>query len=169
VCDVRLAHSPGRLDPRYLNSLRGFDVAFVIDVGRGERALISVDTKYHERNKVEQPKPKNAARNMEVCDRSGVFAPTARGLLEPSDLAVMWLEHLLLLSMLQHESREWTWGRHVVVHPADNTDVADAAARYRDFLTDDAGFATMTIEALLDSGALRRRTAAALRTRYLAP
>ena len=55
------------------------------------------------------------------------------------------------------------------MHPADNNDVADAAARYRDFLTDDAGFATMTIEALLDSGALRRRTAAALRTRYLPP
>ncbi|MDQ1449627.1 MAG: hypothetical protein QOC79_2598, partial [Actinomycetota bacterium] len=167
VCDVRFAHSPGRLDPRYLNSLRAFDVAFVLDVGGGERAVIGVDTKYHERNKVEQPKPTNAARNLEVCDRSRVFAPTARGLLEPSDLAEMWLEHLLLLSMLQHESREWTWGRYVVVHPADNTDVADAAARYRDFLTDDTAFATMTVEALLDSGALRRRTAAALRTRYL--
>ncbi|MDQ1457437.1 MAG: hypothetical protein QOH28_3057 [Actinomycetota bacterium] len=167
VCDVRFAHSPGRLDPRYLNSLRAFDVAFVLDVGGGERAVIGVDTKYHERNKVEQPKPTNAARNLEVCDRSRVFAPTARRLLEPSDLAEMWLEHLLLLSMLQHESREWTWGRYVVVHTADNTDVADAAARYRDFLTDDAAFATMTVEALLDSGALRRRTAAALRTRYL--
>jgi hypothetical protein len=54
-----------------------------------------------------------------------------------------------------------------VVHPAANTDVADAAARYRDFLTDDTAFATMTVEALLDSGALRQRTAAALRTRYL--
>src|SRR5436190_4302439 len=31
-----------------------------------------------------------------------------------SDLAVLWLEHLLLHSMLQHESRTWTWGRYVV-------------------------------------------------------
>ena len=31
-----------------------------------------------------------------------------------------WLEHLLLLSMLQHPSGEWTWGRYVVVHPAGN-------------------------------------------------
>ncbi len=166
VCDVRFAHSPGRLDPRYLNSLRAFDVAFVLDVGSGKRAVIGVDTKY-ERNKVEQPKPTNAARNLEVCERSGVFAPTARGLLEPSELAAMWLEHLLLLSMLQHESGRWTWGRYVVVYPADNTDLADAASRYRDFLTDDATYAIMTVEALLDSGALRRRTAAALRTRYL--
>jgi hypothetical protein len=167
VCDVRFAHSPGRLDPRYLNSLRAFDAAFVLDVGGGERAVVGVNAKYHERNKVEQPKPANAARNLEVCDRSGVFAPAARRLLEPSDLAVMWLEHLLLLSMLQHESGTWTWGRQVVVHPAVNTDIADAAARYRDFLTDDTTFATMTVEALLDSGALRQRTAAALRTRYL--
>ena len=60
MCDVRFAHSPGRLDPGYLNSLRAFDVAFVLDVGGGTRAVVGVDTKYHERNKVEQPKPRNA-------------------------------------------------------------------------------------------------------------
>jgi len=79
----------------------------------------------------------------------------------------MWLEHLLLHSMLQHESGTWTWGRYVVVHPADNTDVADAGARYRAFLADGSTYATMTVESLLESGALRPRTAAALRTRYL--
>jgi hypothetical protein len=167
VCDVRFAHSPGRLDPRYLNSLRAFNVAFVLDVGSGDRAVVGVDVKYHERNKVEQPKPTNAARNAEVCDRSGVFTPTALGLLEPSDLAEMWLEHLLLHSMLQHESGTWKWGRYVVVHPADNTDVADAGARYRAFLADGSTYATMTVESLLESGALRPRTATALRTRYL--
>ena len=132
VCDVRFAHSPGRLDPGYLNSLRAFDVAFVLDVGGGERAVIGVDTNYHERNKVEQPKPRNAVRNMEVCDRSGAFAPSARQLLGRSDLAVMWLEHLLLHSMLQHESGTWTWGRYVVVHPEGNVDLTDAVTRYRD-------------------------------------
>jgi hypothetical protein len=167
VCDVRFAHSPGRLDPGYLNSLRAFDVVFVLDVGGGERAVVGVDTKYHERNKVEQPKPKNAVRNMEVCNRSGVFAPAARRLLERSDLAVMWLEHLLLLSMLQHESGAWTWGRYIVVHPAGNTDIADAVARYRDVLTDDASYATMTVEALLATRAVPAATTRALRDRYL--
>jgi hypothetical protein len=167
VCDVHFAHSPGRLDPGYLNSLRDFDVAFVLDVGGGERAVVGVDTKYHERNKVEQPKPKNAVRNMEVSDRSGVFAPAARRLLERSDLAVMWLEHLLLLSMLQHERGAWTWGRYVVVYPAGNTDVADAVARYRDVLTDDATYATMTVEALLATRALPAAATTALRERYL--
>jgi hypothetical protein len=167
VCDVRFAHSPGRLDPGYLNSLRAFDAAFVLDVGGGERAVIAVDTNYHERNKVEQPKPRNAARNMEVCDRSGTFAATARRLLGRSDLAVMWLEHLLLLSMLQHESGTWTWGRYVVMYPEDNIDLVDAVARYGEYLTDDATYATMTVEALLAARALPPATTKALRERYL--
>jgi hypothetical protein len=79
----------------------------------------------------------------------------------------MWLEHLLLLSMLQHESGVWTWGRYVVVHPAGNTDVADAEARYRDLLADDATYATMTVEALLGTRALPAATTRALRERYL--
>jgi PD-(D/E)XK nuclease superfamily len=167
VCDVRFAHSPGRLDPAYLNSLRAFDAAFVLDVGREKRAVIAVDTKYHERNKVEQPKPKNAARNMEVCDRSGAFASSARDLLGRTDLAVRWLEHLLLHSMLQHESGTWTWGRYVVVHPAGNTDVVDADARYREYLEDDTTYSTMTVEALLAARTLPAATTKALRERYL--
>ena len=102
-----------------------------------------------------------------MCDRSGVFAPAARRLLEPSDLAEMWLEHLLLLSMLQHESAACAWGRYVVVHPAGNTDIADAVARYRHVLTDDSTFATMTVEALLATRELPAATTKAVRERYL--
>ena len=167
VCDVRFAHSPGRLDPGYLNSLRAFDVAFLLDLGGGARAVIGVDVNYHERNKVEQPKPRNATRNMEVCDRSRAFAPTARRLLGRSDLAVMWLEHLLLLSMLQHESGRWTWGRYVVIYPEGNPDLADAVVRYREVLADEATYATMTVETLLASRALPVATTNELRQRYL--
>ena len=167
VCDVRFAHSPGRLDPGYLNSLRAFDVAFLLDVGDGRRAVIGVDTNYHERNKVEQPKPRNAVRNMEVCDRSGAFAPTARQLLGRTDLAVMWLEHLLLHSMLQHESGRWTWGRYVVVYPEGNVDLADAVARYRAHLALDATYAAITVEELLAAGALSVAATTAVRDRYL--
>ena len=35
VCDVRFAHSPGRLDRAYLENLIAFDVAFVLDLGDG--------------------------------------------------------------------------------------------------------------------------------------
>ena len=79
----------------------------------------------------------------------------------------MWLEHLLLLSMPQHGSGSWTWGRYVVVHPTGNADTADACARYRDLLVGSSTFSTATVEELLAAKVLPARTTAALRRRYL--
>ena len=58
-------------------------------------------------------------------------------------------------------------GRYVVVHPAGNSDYADACARYRTLLADQATFASVTLEELLGAGALPPPTVAALRDRYL--
>jgi PD-(D/E)XK nuclease superfamily protein len=164
VREVRFVHSPGWLDAAYLNSLRAFDAALVLDGG----GIVGVDVTYHERAKAETPKPENLGRYLEVAERSGAFA---RGAVESvagrSDLAVMWLEHLLLLSMLQHESGTWSWGRYVVVHPAGNTDVADMCARYRFLLADDSTFSSLTLEELLEAGVHSAATAAALRARYV--
>jgi hypothetical protein len=168
VAEVRFAHSPGRLDPSYLNSLRAFAAAFVLDLDDGTRGIVAVDTKYHEWMKPEIPKPSNAARNREVAARSGVFEPRALELATTrTALAVNWLEHLLLLSMLQHPSGEWSWGRYVVVHPAGNAAVVDACGRYRDLLVDQPAFDAITLEDLLASGALPKEASAALRERYL--
>jgi hypothetical protein len=168
VRELRFAHSPGRLDPAYLNNLRVFDAAFVLDLDDGTRGIVAVDTKYHEWSKPETPRPGNLARYVEVAERSGVFGPRAIDAVKGrSELAVMWLEHLLLLSMLQHPSGRWSWGRHVVVHPAGNIDVAEACARYRALLVDRSTFASVTVEALLDAGALPPQTVAALRDRYI--
>jgi hypothetical protein len=168
VCDVNFAHSPGWLDPQYLNSLRAFDTAFVLDEGDGRRGILGVDTKYHERNKPETPRPSNLQRYLEVAERSGVFVPGAVDAVKGrTDLAVMWLEHLLLLSMLQHESDTWSWGRYVVIHPAGNIDIAEACVRYRALLAEQSTFSSVTLEDLLDAGALPPRTAAALRERYI--
>jgi hypothetical protein len=170
VCDIRFAHSPGRLDPAYINSLRAFDAAFVLELADGTNGIVGVDTKYYEPLKPAIPRPENLPRYLEVAKQAGVFAPGALDSLEGrSELAVMWLEHLLLLSMLQHESAAWTWGRYVVVHPAGNTDIAEACTRYRALLADDSTFASVTLEALLDAGALPRRAATAVRLRYLPP
>jgi PD-(D/E)XK nuclease superfamily len=168
VSEVRFAHSPGRFDPSYLNSLRAFDAALVLNLDDGTRGIVAVDVNYHEWAKPEIPKPRNRRRNLEVAERSGAFAAgAAEALTGRSELAVMWLEHLLLLSMLQHPSGHWRWGRYVVVHPAGNGDLADACARYRSLLVDQATFASATLEELLDAGALPAPTAAALRDRYL--
>ena len=78
----------------------------------------------------------------------------------------MWLEHLLLLSMLQHPTDGWSWGRYVVIYPAGNVDQADMVTRYRQYLTDDSTFGSLTIEQLLGSAALPPATVTALRERY---
>jgi hypothetical protein len=168
VNEVRFIHSPGWFDPAYINSLRSFATVFILDLDDGSRGLVAVDVKYHERNKAETPRPENLTRYGEVAERSNVFAPGAIDALKRrGDLCVMWIEHLLMFSMLQHPSDGWTWGRYVVVHPAGNTDVVDACARYRAMLADEATFATMTLERLLDTGTLARPTITALRGRYL--
>ena len=168
MVEVRFAHSPGRFDPAYLNSLRAFDVAFVLDLGDGAKGVVGIDTRYHERAKAETPKPGNLRRYLEVAERSGAFAERATGTVKGrSELAELWLEHLLLLSMLQHTSGRWRWGRFVVVHPAGNSDYAELCARYRTLLEDRSTFSSVTVEELLDAGALPETTVAALRDRYL--
>jgi hypothetical protein len=166
--EVRFAHSPGRFDSAFLNSLRAFDVAVVLDVGDGTEGVVALDTNYHERAKTEIPKPTNLARYLEVAEKSGVFRPGGVDAVKGrSDLAVMWLEHLLLLSMLQHSSGTWSWARYVVVHPAGNSDFADMCDRYRALLADESTFASVTVEELLDANVVAAQTATALRDRYL--
>jgi hypothetical protein len=167
VCEVRFAHSPGRIDAAYLNSLRAFDAAFVLDLDDGGQGIVALDTNYHERVKRETPKPSNFWRYLEVFERSGAFRPDAINAVNGSDLAEMWLEHLLLLSIPQHASRRWNWGRYVVLHPAGNSSVADACARYRDLLVDSSTFSSVTLEELLAANVLPAQTTAALRDRYL--
>ncbi len=168
VSDVRFAHSPGRFDPAYLNSLRAFDAAFVLDLGDGTRGIVGVGVRYHEWAKPETPKPSNLWRTLDVAERSGAFAPGATDAVKGrSELCVMWLEHLLLLSMLQHVSGEWSWGRYVVVHPAGNSDFAEACARYRTLLADESTFSSITVEELLDADVLPAQTTVSLRDRYV--
>ena len=170
VSEVRFAHSPGWFDPAYLNSLRSFDAVFILDLDDGSRGIVAVDVKYHERNKSETPRPENHRRATARSPSALRCSRRARSttLKRRSDLCVLWLEHLLLFSMLQHPSDNWTWGRYLVVHPAGNTDIVDLCGRYRTMLADDATFTTMTLEQLLATGALPRPTIAALRDRYVA-
>jgi hypothetical protein len=168
VSDVRFAHSPGYLDRAYIGNLSRFDAAFVLDLGDGTRGIVALDTKYHERIKPETPKPKNLRRYLEVAERAAVFEEGATDEVKGrTDLAMMWLEHLLLLSMLQHPSGRWSWGRYVVVHPADNSDFADASTRYAGLLAERSTFSSMAFEETIGADALPPQTASALRVRYI--
>jgi hypothetical protein len=79
----------------------------VTDIGDGTRGVIGIWGRLHERSTRETPKPIRLAHYRAVADRSGAFAPKAFDAVNGTDLTVMWLQHLLVLSMLrcQHPSR----------------------------------------------------------------
>ena len=136
VCDVRFAHSPGRLDPAYLNSLRAFDVAFVLDLGYGTRGVVGVDTKYHEWLKPEIPKPSNLRRYLEVAQRSGVFAKGAVDAVGAVGAGQMWLEPPVD-SRCPSTRAAPGWGAASCGPPCrKHRNIADGCARYRDLLVD---------------------------------
>jgi hypothetical protein len=167
VTGVAFAHSPGRLDPQYLGNLMHFDVMFTLDLGDETEGLVAADVKYHERAHRNTSKPQRLPRYRQVADRAGIFTAATVPAVDGTDLLTMWLEHLLVHSMLQDTSGRWRWGRYVVLHPEGNVDTAEHCVRYRALLTDAATFATLTIEELLTSGALPRPANALLRRRYV--
>ncbi len=168
VSDVLFAHSPGRFDHLYLGNLSDFEAAFILDIGDGTKGIVGVNVNYHQRIKPETPKPIREEHYGGIAKRSGAFAPGAiDSVNRRSDLLEMWLRHLLLLSMLQHPSGQWAWGRYVVIHPAGSPDFAEACPRYESLLIDRSTFTAMTVERILDSNQLPPKVITALRRRYI--
>jgi hypothetical protein len=164
--EVKFEHSPGRSDMSFIGTKTSMDVALEVPTAH---AILGIETKYHEHLKRGDPLRKEALhRCIEVAERSGIFADGWRDVLPNHDLEQIWLDHLLVLSMLQHPSRRWTWGRFVLVYPSENPSFRRAAARYRALLRDTSTFEARTLESMLDTpGALDPATVRALRERYL--
>jgi hypothetical protein len=167
---MRFEWSPGRRDPLYLNNRSAFDAAIVLELPDAQRGVIGIETKYHEDIRRERaPHPTSRLpRYREVTEGSAIFGSGWEAKLVGTDLQQFWLDHLLVLSMLQHPDAGWSWGRFAVVYPANNPSVRDATARYRDVLTTEDTFEARTVEELLDANVLHEsKTAELFRERYL--
>jgi hypothetical protein len=146
VTEVRFEWSPGRRDPRYLGNRTAFDAVFRHSTAAGRRGFIGIETKYHERPAPpKQLTPERRERYVEVAERSGVFRPGWRKALVETGLQQVWLDHLLALSMLG----EWPAGLFVLVYPAANAAMTDAANRYATWLLDATMFEHRTLEELV--------------------
>lgn len=169
VCGVNFEWSPGRREKgRYLENRSAFDVAFELELENGGRGILGVETKYHEACRPEKrPGEDRCRRYEEVTRKSGVMPVESMEKILGTALQQIWLDHLLALSMIQVEPREWTWAGFVLVHPAKNPSYARAAESYRGLLNDAKTFRVSTIESLLAANALPEATAAAFTERYL--
>lgn len=164
---VRFEHSPGRCDPAFLGNKSAFDVAFE-SKGQNGLTVIGVEVKYHEHAvKEKPPTPKAMERYLEVTERAGIFREDWRSKVVGTHLQQMWLDHLLLLSMLQHPSRRWSSGRFVLAYPSCNPSFRAAAGNYRDLLRDTSTFEARTLEELVKTHPASA-TAIAFAERYLA-
>ncbi len=158
--------SPGRADPAYLGNRTSFDVAFILDLGEGERGVLGVETKYHEHPTPVGIRPQSLARYLEVSRASGLFEEDDLAALPKDKASQIWLDHLLALSMLQHPSRQWRWARFVIGYADGNPSWAPLVARYRGMLRDGTTFGASTFDELVESGAFEAEVRAALVERY---
>jgi len=108
------------------------------------------------------------ARYIEVAERSGVFSEGWRPWVIGTELQQICRTTFLVLAMLQHPTRAWSWGRFVLAYPSRNPSFSRAAAQYKRLLRDSSTFAANTLEELVQTqGALDGPTVTAFRERYL--
>lgn len=169
VTAVLFEWSPGRrLEGEYLENRSAFDAAFIFDVGDGKAGVLGVETKYHEDCKREKrPSDERLARYSEVTASSGIMAPESVAAIIGTDLQQIWLDHLLVASMLLHGSQKWAWAGFALVHPAGNPSYARATLKYRSHLADPESVHVNTIESLIEADVLPEAAATAFEERYL--
>jgi len=166
---VKFEWSPGRSDPKYLNNGSAFDVAFKTKTPDNDQGIIGVETKYHEHCTYSKTliKGEKLQRYRDVHERSHVFKSEALNNILGTELEQIWLDHLLVLSMLQHESMSWHRGKFILVAPAKNSSYKRAAEKYLSQLKDDFTFEYLTVESIIDQNILSTETSKLFRERYL--
>ena len=151
-----------------------FDVALFFGDQATGQTVVGIETKYHEHAKTEKQPDEipRMPRYRELTERAirerRVFTADWENRILGTSLQQIWRDHLLLLSMLQHPSEQFTAGKYVLVYPSGNNSFRDLALEYESVLDDPSTFGHLTVEALLDAHVLHTpQTEALFRERYL--
>ena len=143
-------HSPGRGNPKYTADHTAFDALIRYSDGQGRNGFVAFEIKYSE--SMREPMPELKPRHAEVSGVSGLFTDPAAAALRASPLQQLWREHLLAQSMI--DNRLYDEGYVVVIAPALNYHVQDAAEAYQTHLREPEDgkvrFVNLTLEDVIE-------------------
>lgn len=148
VTAVEFEHSPGRADERFTADGSAFDVFVTYTSASVAKGFVGVEVKYAE--SLATSPARHRPRYEAVADAMGVFVPSARARLREPPLEQLWRDHLLAGSLALDPESAFARGTFAVISPSGNDAVVGALAAYRDCLRDGSGFATWTLERVIE-------------------
>lgn len=148
VTAIEFEHSPGRGDTRFIADRSAFDVFATYTSASAPSGFVGIEVKYAE--SLTASTARHRPRYEAVADAMGVFVPSARERLREAPLEQLWRDHLLAGSLALDTESGFTQGTFAVLYPRENDAVAGALEAYRACLRDDSGFATWTLERVIE-------------------
>ena len=128
VIEVRIEHSPGRLDTTLTGDRSAFDAAFIFERSDGKRGLVGVEVKYSESGH----EPARAERNSrydQLAEAAGLFKEPAHAALRVNPLQQHFRQHLL--AQAAQMRGDYAEAHYLLVAPRDNHLVKNAAQALR--------------------------------------
>jgi hypothetical protein len=166
VTKIAFEYSPGRTSDKYTADRTAFDVYVEHTTPTGARGFIGIEVKYHEA--LSDEPAAHRTRYDEVTRAMGCFKPDRLAGLRRKPVEQIWRDHMLAGSMLLPPS-PWETGLYVFLYPENNEACRAAVQLYRDYLSSDRTFDSITLERVVEAIELETDAAwvRAVRGRYL--
>lgn len=149
VTRIAFEYSPGRSSPKFTADRTAFDVYVEHATPKGGRGFIGIEVKYHE-GLGDEP-AEHRPRYDEVTKQMGCFKPDLVMGLRRKPIEQVWRDHMLAGSMLLDTTAGWETGLYVFLHPEDNEPCRAAAQLYREYLSHERTFDSLTLEKIVES------------------
>lgn len=148
ITKLGFEYSPGRSSEKYTADRTAFDVYVEHTTPGGGRGFIGIEVKYHEA--LTDAPSEHRPRYDEVTKAMGCFKPDLVAGLRRKPVEQIWRDHMLAGSMLLQPS-PWDTGLSLFLYPEDNEPCRAAVQLYREYLCDDRGFDSVTLERVVEA------------------